>query len=201
MSNLSHLLNSNLESSSSITTILSYLAIILAILVITSKNPVISLLYLIALFVDIAIYLISLNLTYLGLSYITVYVGAISMLFIFVIMMINIQVVETSFNKNYFIKSIPLSLILGILFIYPFYQVIPKELNSFYNYLNINEWGKQITKISSTTWEDKIFNPTIVESLGTVIYTNYSIWLIIISLIFILAIIGAISIATPRQHN
>lgn len=199
MSSFSDLFNSNPELN--LTTLLSYLAVLLAILVITSRNPVVSLLYLIGLFVDIAIYLISLNLTYLGLSYITVYVGAIAMLFIFVIMMINIQVVETSFNKNYFIKSIPLSLILGILFIYPFYQVIPKELNSFYNYLNINEWGKQITKISSTTWEDKIFNPTIVESLGTVIYTNYSIWLIIISLIFILAIIGAISIATPRQHN
>nr|QTK22387.1 NADH dehydrogenase subunit 6 [Pneumocystis sp. 'ludovicianus'] len=201
MSNLSHLLNTNLESSSSITTILSYLAIILAILVITSRNPVISLLYLIGLFVDIAIYLISLNLTYLGLSYITVYVGAISMLFIFVIMMINIQIVETSFNKNYFIKSIPLSIIIGILFIYPLYKVIPKELNSLYNNLNTNELGKQITKITLTTWEDKLFNPTIVESLGTVIYTNYSIWLLIISLILILAIIGAISIATPKQHN
>lgn len=195
----SYLLDYNLESSSSnLIVILNYLGILSAILVITSKNPVVSLLYLIGLFVDVAVYLISINLTYLGLSYITVYVGAIAMLFIFVIMMLNIQIIETSHSKN--TKSIPLGLLMGVLFVYPLYQILPEELKSLYNFLNnYLKSNELVVQINIPIWEDKLINPTIVESIGKVLYTNYSIWLLIISLIFILAMIGAISIAIPKQ--
>nr|QTK22357.1 NADH dehydrogenase subunit 6 [Pneumocystis canis] len=169
----------------------SYLGILLAILVIASKNPVVSLLYLIGLFVDVAVYLISLNLTYLGLSYITIYVGAIAMLFIFVIMMLNIQIIERSTNLNLKRQSLPLGLIMGVLFIYPFYYIMPEEWKSLL--ININNYNHLLS------WEDKIKNPTVIEVIGNLLYTKYSIWLLIISLIFLLAMLGAISIATPQR--
>lgn len=154
----------------------SCLSILLAILVITSNNPVISLLYLIGLFIDIGVYLISIQLTYLGLSYITVYVGAIAMLFIFVIMMLNIQEEST----NYF-RSIPLGVLLG--------STLTLSLPETEKYQNILSW---------TSWEDRIMNPSVVEMLGKVLYTDYSLWLLLISLILVLAIVGAISIAAPH---
>ena len=61
--------------------ILSFGAILSGILVITARNPVISVLFLIALFVNIAGYLILLGISFIGLAYITVYVGAIAILF------------------------------------------------------------------------------------------------------------------------
>nr|YP_010248563.1 NADH dehydrogenase subunit 6 [Pneumocystis canis]QTK22342.1 NADH dehydrogenase subunit 6 [Pneumocystis canis]QTK22372.1 NADH dehydrogenase subunit 6 [Pneumocystis canis] len=195
MFNLSSLSHLDLESSSSFVTFCSYLGIILAILVIASKNPVVSLLYLIALFVDVAIYLISLNLTYLGLSYITIYVGSIAMLFIFVIMMLNIQIIEKSSNLNLKKQSLPLGLIMAILFICPFYYIMPTEFKSLLNI--VDNYNHNI----SVTWDDKITNPTIIEALGNILYTKYSIWLLVISLIFLLAMIGAITIAAPQQAN
>lgn len=162
----------------------SCLGILLAILVITSKNPVISLLYLIGLFIDMGVYLISIQLTYLGLSYITVYVGAIAMLFIFVIMMLNIKILES--KKN--LQSIPLGLLLGLTWVFTLYQTLPEEMII-----------EKYPVLSFPSWEDRIMNPSVVEILGKVLYTDYSLWLLLISLILVLAIVGAISIAAPHS--
>lgn len=62
---------------------LSLGAILSGILVITSKNPVISVLFLISVFVNVAGYLVLLGVGFIGISYLIVYVGAISILFIF----------------------------------------------------------------------------------------------------------------------
>src|SRR6266852_5649286 len=80
--------------------ILSFTTIISSVLVITSQNPVISVVYLISVFVNAAGYLILSGIGFLGLSYIIVYVGAITVLFLFVIMMINISltdIIDTTF--------------------------------------------------------------------------------------------------------
>ena len=58
--------------------IISLLAILCGILVIISKNPVVSVLFLIGLFANISCYLIMLGLSFIGLSYLVVYIGAVS---------------------------------------------------------------------------------------------------------------------------
>src|SRR5271156_6479824 len=89
--------------------ILPLLAIIAGVFVITTKNAIISVFNLIVLYILVAFYLIYIGITYLGISYIVVYIGAIAILFLFVIMMIDIEVVEKRSN-NY----LPLlSLLLG----------------------------------------------------------------------------------------
>nr|YP_010248547.1 NADH dehydrogenase subunit 6 [Pneumocystis oryctolagi]QTK22311.1 NADH dehydrogenase subunit 6 [Pneumocystis oryctolagi] len=173
--------------------LLSLLGIVLGMGVITSSNPVISLLYLIGLFVDIAIYLMTLHLTYLGLSYITVYVGAIAMLFIFVIMMLNIQVLEKSSRFSF--SNFFLGLILGLLFISLIFERIPSELQSLYNYFNFFPIVNRIYKVSWDSWEENLGSPTVLESLGKILYTHYSLFLIIISLVFLLTLVGALCIA------
>ncbi|RKF71341.1 putative 25.4 kDa protein in COX3 5'region [Golovinomyces cichoracearum] len=85
------------------------LALALAFSTIASKNPIVSVLYLIALFVNIASLLILIGYNFLGLAYILVYVGAISILFLFILMLINIRTSELVHNT---VKDIPL--VLGV---------------------------------------------------------------------------------------
>ena len=62
----------------------SVASIISGILVIISKNPIVSVLFLISLFLSISSYLIILGINFIGLSYLLVYVGAVSILFLFI---------------------------------------------------------------------------------------------------------------------
>jgi len=85
---------------SSLKYIITSLAIISAIFVISTKNAIISVFNLIVLYILVAFYLIYIGITYLGISYIVVYIGAIAILFLFVIMMIDIEVIDKR-NNNY----------------------------------------------------------------------------------------------------
>jgi NADH-ubiquinone oxidoreductase chain 6 len=76
------------------------LALIAGLFVITTKNAIISVFNLIVLYILVAFYLIYIGIAYLGISYIVVYIGAIAILFLFVIMMIDIEIVEKK-NNNY----------------------------------------------------------------------------------------------------
>lgn len=76
------------------------ISIFLGIYTIISKNPVISVLFLIGLFTCISVYLIKVGLVFIGLSYLLVYVGAISILFLFILMLINIRISELVTDTN-----------------------------------------------------------------------------------------------------
>jgi NADH-ubiquinone oxidoreductase chain 6 len=80
--------------------ILTLLAVIAGLLVITTKNAIVSVFNLIVLYILVAFYLIFMGIVYIGISYIIVYIGAIAILFLFVIMMIDVEVVEKR-NNNY----------------------------------------------------------------------------------------------------
>ena len=93
--------------------IISSLSIISGIFVLIIKNPIVSVLFLIALFLSIATYLMILGMNFIGLSYLLVYIGAVSILFLFILMLINVRISElTSDNTN----SIPLGISIGVLF-------------------------------------------------------------------------------------
>src|SRR5438046_10768275 len=82
--------------------ILSLICILFGIYTIISKNPVVSVLFLIGLFSTVSCYLILIGLSFIGISYLLVYVGAISILFIFILMLINIRISELlSVTINY----------------------------------------------------------------------------------------------------
>src|SRR6266536_2470126 len=64
--------------------ILSLISIIFGLFILISKNPIVSVLFLIFLFSSVSIYLIMLGINFIGISYLLVYVGAVSILFIFI---------------------------------------------------------------------------------------------------------------------
>ena len=105
--------------------LLYIIAILLGILVIISKNPIVSVLFLIGLFLSISAYLILTGLNFIGLSYLLVYIGAVSILFLFILMLINIRISELQSNTN---NSIPLSIIMVISFNYPIFLILPYNI-------------------------------------------------------------------------
>jgi len=108
--------------------LLSFIAILFSIFIIISKNPVVSVLHLIALFMIISFYLASIGLTFIAIAYLLVYVGAVSILFLFILMLINIRISELVSDTN---NNIPLALLITILFLYPLNSILP--YNSFFN--------------------------------------------------------------------
>jgi NADH-ubiquinone oxidoreductase chain 6 len=118
--------------------ILSVLAVISGICVIISKNPIVSVLNLIALFAYVSFYLIIIGLNFIGLSYLIVYIGAVSILFLFILMLINIRTSELQSNTS---NSIPLTIIIGIIISYFLFQMLPYDIliSSHLNDSNLNE--------------------------------------------------------------
>src|SRR5437667_6808909 len=112
--------------------ILSLICILFGIYTIISKNPVVSVLFLIGVFSTISCYLILIGLSFIGISYLLVYVGAISILFIFILMLINIRISELlSDTYNY----LPLAILSVIPFVYILGQNI--SFNSIqFNFIN-----------------------------------------------------------------
>jgi NADH-ubiquinone oxidoreductase chain 6 len=106
---------------------ISLASIICGILVIISKNPIVSVLFLIALFFSLASYLIILGLSFIGLSYLLVYVGAVSILFLFILMLINVRISELLSDTS---NVIPLAILTSIYFIYSIYQLLPYNLTA-----------------------------------------------------------------------
>jgi NADH-ubiquinone oxidoreductase chain 6 len=200
--------------SSEILDIISLLAILSGILVIISKNPIVSVLFLIGLFASISCYLLMIGLSFLGLSYLIVYIGAVSILFLFILMLINIRISELQSNTS---NSIPLAIAISILFSYPLFQLLPYNitiLNSYTSIYNLylfnnilskfslkeNIMFKEIYFVTSKSWDGNLIENSHITSIGNIMYTNYSIWLIITSYILLLAMVGAIVI-TIKQKN
>ncbi len=120
--------------------LLIILSIFSGIFIIISKNPIVSVLHLIMLFSCISCYLILLGINFIGLSYLLVYVGAVSILFLFILMLINIRVSELISNTN---NNIPLA-VLVILALF-----IPYNNLSFFTKTNVNYDTTSIIFVSS----------------------------------------------------
>lgn len=104
--------------------VLAFGAVLSGILVITAKNPVISVLFLISVFINVAGYLVLLGVAYLGLAYLIIYVGAIAILFLFVIMMLNLRLVELIDTGQEYTQNLPLGAIISSLFFFELLSVM-----------------------------------------------------------------------------
>jgi NADH-ubiquinone oxidoreductase chain 6 len=195
--------------------IIYLLSILLGILTISSRNPVVSVLFLIGLFVNVAGLLILVGYNFIGLAYILVYVGAVSILFLFILMLINIRVSELFNDTN---NDLPLASLTTIIFYYIMAQVLPLNLteNSVISYLsnsysdiynvqlhnelfNIVDLKQQIGYASSKGWDNSLIEPTHIASIGNIMYTSYSMWLIVTSIILLLGMVGAIVITIKQK--
>jgi NADH-ubiquinone oxidoreductase chain 6 len=105
---------------------------------------IVSVLFLIGLFLSISIYLIFAGLNFIGLSYLLVYVGAVSILFLFILMLINVRISELLVDN---INSIPLAILVGSFFNFFVNNVLPYMVinNTLFSFSNI----KKLTNVTS----------------------------------------------------
>lgn len=185
----------------------SVLSIICAILVIINKNPIVSVLFLICLFVLISGYLLLLGMNFIGISYLLVYIGAVSILFLFILMLINIRISEIQTETN---NSLPLAIIISVFFYIALYEIIP------FNSVEKNPWNPEIESnlidvlksigsfyedtnyLISNQWDSNLIEVLHITGIGNILYTNYFLWLILASIILLLAMVGTI-IITIKQ--
>ena len=205
-----------------------------AFMVIRAKNPVYSVLFLILVFCNSAGLLLLLNLDFFALIFLIVYVGAIAVLFLFVVMMLNIKLTEVHESISHYL---PIGGFVGFIFFLEFYflfnqEIVPLHLDNFsqqndsflvfqfylfailaflkYGFTTPNFSEKfqlysdsffeklaNIDKFSSNhidyvIWPTLIDSKTPVEALGQVLYTYYSYFFIVASLILLISMIGAI---------
>jgi NADH-ubiquinone oxidoreductase chain 6 len=171
--------------------IISLVSIISGIFVIISKNPIISVLFLIGLFLSISSYLIILGINFIGLSYLLVYVGAVSILFLFILMLINVRISELLSDTS---NSIPLAVIISVAFNYPLYDILPYGISSFNSYIfdisnsltkifykdnvnlnsNIIDNG-EILFVTSKIWDGNLAEISHISTIGNIMYSTYSI--------------------------
>ena len=202
-------------------------AILSGILVITSKNPVISVLFLISVFVNVAGYLVLLGVGFIGISYLIVYVGAVTVLFLFVIMMLNLQLTELSAVGNEYTQNLPLATIIGSLLLFELVSFVPSfdgfyQLNStatIFKSLGVGiiNWFNSLSIGVGDTFTSAEVNQTFnsafgaadtqftsflqIQSIGQVLYTNGALWLIVSSLILLLAMVGPITLSMNKKDS
>jgi NADH-ubiquinone oxidoreductase chain 6 len=185
----------------------SILSVFCAILVIINKNPIVSVLFLICLFVVISGYLILLGMNFIGISYLLVYIGAVSILFLFILMLINIRISEIQNENN---NSLPLAIVVSISFYISLYEIIPYNITEktlsnteYYYHLidslkSLGSYYSDVYFLTSNQWDSSLIEILHITGIGNLLYTNYFLWLILASIILLLAMVGTI-IITIKQ--
>jgi len=166
----------------------STIAVFAAIMVTVSRNTVYSVFFLILVFISISILFIMIGAEFLGMIMLIVYVGAVSVLFLFVVMMLNIteQLTKPSSRKG-LINNISVGSIVGIIIFLELLVVVGgwKYKGTFVplSAINLN------LDISNT------------HALGNILYTDYIHLFQISGMILLVAMIGAITLTFSKREN
>jgi len=147
---------------------------------ISSRNPVHSVLSLISVFLLSAVLLLCLEVEFLALSFVIVYVGAIAILFLFIVMMLDIKIGDNSFN---FLKYGPLSYFVSFIFFLELTKPLAHLTFFSSTFLTNYVWTRWFTEI------DSVSN---VQILGQLLYTYYFVFFLIAGFILFVAVLGAL---------
>ena len=155
-----------------------------AIMVVTSRNPVHSVLFLILAFVNASGLFMLLGAEFLAMILIVVYVGAVAVLFLFVIMMLDVDFAQL---REGFIQYLPVGLLVGAIFLAELLLVAGGWV------MNPNA-GKAITAPIPG-------NVTNTEALGLVLYTTYIHYFQLAGMVLLVAMIGAIVLTLRHKAS
>ncbi|MDB4157334.1 NADH-quinone oxidoreductase subunit J [Candidatus Pelagibacter sp.] len=167
--------------------IFSFIAIISAIMVTVSKNTVHSVFFLILDFISISCLFIMIGAEFLGMIMLIIYVGAVAVLFLFVVMMLNVaQQKNQWFSARESSKHIPVGLIISSII---FFELI----------IVISGWKYKPDVVSamSLNMETSLSN---THAIGYVLYTDYIHIFQLSGMILLVAMVGAI-VLTFRQRS
>ena len=168
--------------------IFSLIAIISAIMVTVSRNTVHSVFFLILDFISISCLFIMIGAEFLGMIMLIVYVGAVAILFLFVVMMLNVSQQKNEwFNASQSSSHIPTGLLVSIII---FFELI----------IVIGGW-KYKSDLTDSISLKLPANVTNTQSLGNVIYTDYIHLFQLAGMILLVSMIGAIVLTFRRRSD
>ncbi|WP_153768913.1 NADH-quinone oxidoreductase subunit J [Labrenzia sp. CE80] len=156
-----------------------------AFMVIASRNPVHSVLFLILAFCNSAGLFVMLGAEYLAMLLIVVYVGAVAVLFLFVVMMLDVDFVEL---RQGFLQYLPVGALVGLVLLVEILMgvgawVIAPELLT-----HVSEPTPALTEMSN------------IEAIGAVLYTKYIFYFQVAGLVLLVAMIGAIVLTLRHKE-
>jgi NADH-quinone oxidoreductase subunit J len=155
-----------------------------AVMVISSKNPVHSVLFLILAFVNAAGLFVLMGAEFLAMILIVVYVGAVAVLFLFVVMMLDVDFAEL---RQGFLNYLPVGGVIAFIFLFELLLVL-------------GAWviGPQVVRTSPIPNLDTVTN---TAALGQVLYTRYIYYFQIAGVVLLIAMIGAIVLTLRHKPN
>ncbi len=165
--------------------IVSIIIITSSLLVILSKNPIHSVLFLILVFFNTAILFLFSGAEFLAMILLIVYIGAVAVLFLFVIMMLDIN---TAKLRQSFLNYLPIGLFVGFIILLELLYVISQSKLIFLT--------KNITENKIT---NEIFENT--KIIGNVLYTDYFLLFQLSGIILLVAMIGAILLTLRKREG
>lgn len=174
--------------------IFAILAVGSALMVISQNNPVRCVLFLVLTFFASSILWILVEAEFLALILVLVYVGAVMTLFLFVVMMLNI---DTESMKTHFMRYLPFGLIIVALLTSLLMVAIPVDTfkSNVETQQNVNAFNSQLTDTSmsnnATNPQSAISN---TEALGLILYTDYLLAFELAAVILLVAIVSAITL-------
>lgn len=176
----------------------SLLTIVCGIFVITSKNPIHSVLFLVLVFFNVASLLIFLGVEFLALLFLIVYVGAVAVLFLFIIMMLSIKIPEL---KSIVYQYMPIGLLLGACFFCEILVIFDTELTSliFFPYNNISFNLFAFNPI--ILWNLEVHSLQNIKVIANVLYTYYALLFILSGVILLISMLGAIMLTLHRRSD
>ena len=164
----------------------SAVTVFAAVMVISSKNPVHSVLFLILAFFNSAGLFVLLGAEFLAMILVVVYVGAVAVLFMFVVMMLDINIAEL---KHGFLQYLPLGGVVGLILLLELILSLGGFIISSQSQSSIAAPRPNVNDVTNT------------EAIGNLIYTNYIYFFQAAGLILLVAMIGAIVLTHRSREN
>merc|ERR1712087_545242 len=161
-----------------------------SLMIILSQNSIYSVLFLVLSFVSSSSILFLLECEYISLIFIIIYVGAIAVLFLFVVMMLDIK---TGHVAKESLKYFPFGSFLGLVFILEILMVVPVTFEL------INPYNNSFLSNDYSDWFQKLDYFTEILSIGHLLYTDYVIQFLLSGNILLLATIGPVTLVLVRS--
>lgn len=170
--------------------IFSCVLIISSLMIIFSQNSIYSVLFLVLSFISSSSILFLLECEYISLIFIIIYVGAIAVLFLFVVMMLDIKTIY--FAKD-LLKYFPFGGVLSLVFLIEILLIIPTIFDS------NNPYFESFLCNFYFDWLGKLDFSTEIVVVGQILYTDYIIQFLIAGNILLLATIGPVALVLNRS--
>ncbi len=166
----------------------STIAVFSAVMVTVSRNSVYSVFFLILVFVSISILFIMIGAEFLGMIMLIVYVGAVAVLFLFVVMMLNVtEAIKERSSRKGLVNNISVGSIVGLIIFLELLVVI-------------GGWKYKGTFVPLST-SSLSFEISNTHSLGNVLYTDYIHLFQVSGMILLVSMIGAITLTFTKKEN